>query len=122
MIEQKTVTIDGEEYMLTQLPATKGIKVLKQIIKLVGPAFAELSKGDGDDIVSLALDKLFDNIDEVDVEQLVIALASTASKGSMSVNFDQEFSGKYDRLFKLVKEVVEFNFGSVFMLVGSELQ
>jgi hypothetical protein len=38
----------------------------------------------------------------------------------MAINFDMEFAGKYDKLFNLVKEILEFNFGSVFTLFGSE--
>lgn len=123
MIQQKEITLDGDTYMITQFPATKGIKILKQIVKLVGPSFAELSKASEGkaeaDVVSVALDKLFDNLDEVDVEALVKELVSGASKNSVSVNFDMEFAGKYEKLFKLVREIVEFNYGSVFTLVGS---
>lgn len=123
MIRQKTVTISGEEFLISTLPATKGIKVLKQLTKLVGPAFSELMKGgQNEDFnpVSVALEKLFDNLDSVDVENLVKELVGSASKGSVAINFDMEFSGDYAKLFMLVKEIVEFNYGSVFTLFGSE--
>lgn len=123
MLKQKTVTIGSEEFVINTLPATKGLKVLKQITKLVGPAFSELIKGEKDsnvNPVSLAMEKLFDNLDSVDVESLVKELVAATSKGSLAVNFDMEFAGDYGKLFALVKEVVEFNFGSVFTLLGSE--
>jgi hypothetical protein len=67
------------------------------------------------------MEKLFDNLDTVDVEALIKELvASSATKGSMAINFDMEFSGEYGKLFTLVKEIVEFNYGSVFTLFGSE--
>ena len=124
MIRQKTVTISGEEYLISTIPATKGIKLLKQITKLVGPAFSELIRSGEVDSninpVGIALEKLFDNLDSVDVENLVKELVNSASKGSVAINFDMEFSGDYAKLFMLVKEIVEFNYGSVFTLLGSE--
>lgn len=116
MIQQKTVVIKGDSYVLTHLSATKGIKTLKQIVKLVGPAIAVQDGG-----LMGALGKLFENLDSVDVESLIRELVNSASKGSVAINFDTEFAGEYDKLFMLVKEVVEFNFGSVFTLLGSNV-
>ena len=115
MIKQKTVTIEGDEYLLNSMPATKGLKCLKQITKVVGPAIAEL---DGEESFMKVIGKLLDNLDSVDVESLVKELVASAAKGNMAINFDTEFSGDYVKLFNLVKEIVEFNFGSVFTLVG----
>lgn len=123
MIKQKIIKIDEEEFILNTIPATKGLKLLKQLTKLVGPAFTELMKnGENEQVnpVSLAMEKLFDNLDSVDVENLAKELVASASKGSIAINFDTEFSGEYGKLFQLLKEIVEFNFGSVFTLFGSE--
>lgn len=114
-IGQKQVTILGTEYLLTHFPAMRGTRVLKQLTKLIGPSFATL-QGGGD--LGAALNILFDNLDQ-NVEQLIVELVSTCSKGSVGINFDMEFAGEYDKLFLLVKEVVEFNFGTVFTLLGS---
>lgn len=114
MIGQKTVTVKGDAYILTHISATKGVRLLKQIVKLVGPAMATK-----EGTLTAALEKLFENLDSVDVEALVKELVNSASKGSVAINFDTEFAGEYDKLFLLVKEVAEFNFGSVFTLLGS---
>lgn len=116
MIEQKQVVVCGESFTITQLPATKGIRILKQIGKLAGPAMA----GYQEDGLMKALGSLFENMDQIDVESIIKELVNSASKGSMAINFDMEFAGKYDKLFNLVKEILEFNFGSVFTLFGSE--
>lgn len=114
-IGQKQVTIQGSDYMITHFPAMRGTRVLKQLTKLLGPSFATL-QGGGD--LGAALNILFDNLDQ-NVEQLIVELVSTASKANgAALNFDMEFAGEYDKLFLLVKEVVEFNFGSVFTLLG----
>lgn len=115
-IKQKEVIINGETYLLTQLPGMTGLKLGKQLIKTLGPAFAVLQGEDAS--VGKALNILFENLDD-NAEALVIALVTSASKGSVAINFNSEFAGEYDKLFKLVKEIVEFNYGSVFQMLGS---
>jgi peptide subunit release factor RF-3 len=118
-ISQKSVTVKGTEYLLTHIPAIRGTRILKQIIKLVGPAFAQFQNEKN---LGGAMTLLFDNLDAVGVEQLIQELVSSASKGSVGINFDNEFAGEYDKMFLLVKEIAEFNFGSVFTLLGSDGQ
>jgi hypothetical protein len=115
-LKQKEVVIGGDVYLLQTIPATKGLKLLKQITKLVGPAFGELTKSEGG--VSQAIEKLIENLDQVEIEVLVKELCTSATKNKMTINFDYEFAGEYEKLFKLTKEIVEFNYGSVFTMVG----
>ncbi len=116
-IGQKQVTILGTEYLITHFPAMRGTRVLKQLTKILGPALVQM-QGDGQDKIGNAMNALFENLDQ-GVEQLIVELVSTCSKGSVGINFDMEFAGEYDKLFLLVREVIEFNFGSVFTLLGS---
>lgn len=118
-IKQRDVNILGTDYLLTQLPAMTGLKLGKQLIKTLGPSFAVM-QGEGASI-SAALNTLFDNLDD-NAEALIIALVTSASKGSVAINFNSEFAGEYDKLFLLVKEIVEFNYGSVFQMLGSGVQ
>lgn len=116
-IKQKEVFINGEQYLLTSIPGMTGLKLGKQLIKTLGPAFAVLQGEQAS--VSKAMEVLFDNLDD-NAEALVIALVSSgANKGAMAINFNTEFAGEYDKLFLLVKEIVEFNYGSVFQMLGS---
>lgn len=119
-LKQHTVTIGDEQFLLQTIPATKGLKLLKQITKLVGPAFGELTKGgdNPDGVIGSAIGKLIENLDQVEVELLVKELVSSATKGTITINFDTEFAGEYAKLFHLTKEIVDFNYGSVFTLVG----
>lgn len=116
MIQQKEVTIKGDVYVLTHFNGMVGLKLGKQLIKTLGPAFAALQGEEAS--VPKALEILFENLDD-NSEALVIALVSGATKGNMAINFNIEFAGEYDKLFMLVKEVVEFNYGSVFQMLGS---
>jgi hypothetical protein len=114
MILQKEVTIKGDVYTLTHFNGMVGLKLGKQLVKILGPSFAAASQGN----VADALQTLFENLDD-NSEALIIALVSGATKGNMAINFNIEFAGEYDKLFLLVKEVVEFNYGSVFQMLGS---
>lgn len=116
MIQQKTVVVKGESYLLTHIPASRGFTILKQIGKIAGPSIGAWQSGG----MGAAVEAVFSNLDNANVEQLVKDLVNSAAKGSMAINFDTEFAGEYDKLFLLVQEVVEFNFGSVFTLLGSE--
>lgn len=115
-IGQKQVNIKGTDYLITHFPAMRGTRVLKQLTKVLGPSLVAM-QGEGEDKIGAALQALFENLDQ-GVEQLIVELVSTCSKGSVGINFDMEFAGEYDKLFLLVKEVVEFNFGSVFTVLG----
>lgn len=116
-IKQKTVNINGEDFLLTSIPAIGGTRILKQLVKLMGPSFAQFQK---EQDLAGAMNLLFENLDSVGVEQLLVDLVSSATKGSMAINFNVEFAGEYDKLYLLVKEIVEFNYGSVFTLFGSD--
>lgn len=116
MIQQKEVTIKGDSYTLTHFNGMVGLKLGKQLIKVLGPSFTLASQGN----IPEALSILFENLDE-NSEALVIALVSGATKGNMAINFNVEFAGEYDKLFLLVKEIVEFNYGSVFQMLGSDV-
>ena len=122
-IEQKTVNVDGTEYMLTQFDGEKGFIVMQKLLKVIGPVLAGLSGSgkEGEENVTLgdALKDLFVKIDDPTIFALVRELISTVSKDTMAISFKTEFAGNYKRLFALVQEVVEFNYGNVFTLGGS---
>lgn len=123
MLKQVEVTVDGTTYLITNFPATKGVNIMKRLVRLIGAPLAAL-RGEGDEVFSrspmeVAIEKLTDNFDKVEVEALVVDLLSGVTKGGMSLNFDMEFSGRYDVLFRLVQEAIKSNFGSVFQLAES---
>lgn len=115
-IQQKQVNILGTDYLITHFPAIRGTRILKQLTKILGPSLVAM-QGDAEDKIGQAMHALFENLDN-GVEQLLVELVSTCSKGSVGINFDMEFAGEYDKLFLLVQEVVKFNFGTVFTQLG----
>lgn len=116
-IEQKVVSVAGSDFLITHLPASKGLVVMKDLVKLIGPVIGRLGTDTGPATI---VEALAENIDNVDVTQLLQRLMVTVSKSNgQPLNFDMDFAGQYHVLLKLAQEVVEFNFGSVFTLLGS---
>lgn len=123
MREQKTVQVQGEEYVLTQFGAIEGIKYQKALAKVLLPAFVEVSKVENqsqESAILLGMAKLAENLDQIDEKMIEAVVVRGATKGSMAINFDNEFAGNYTKLFELFKEIVMFNFGSVFTMFGTE--
>lgn len=124
MLESKEIEIDGVKYTLTQFKAMKGLGYQKKLAKILLPIISEIVKGEevATNAFGAALGKLSESLDELEPEFIKELIVEGASKGSMAINFDLEFAGKYVSLFKLVQEIIEYNFKDVFTLVGSSLQ
>jgi len=124
MREQKTVTVGGDEFLLNQFGALEGLKYQKALAAVIMPAIAEISnRGENlseGEAIPIGLSKLAENIDKVDETMIQAMVVRGATKGNMTINFDNEFAGNYSKLFMLLKEIVMFNFGSVFTMLGSE--
>ncbi len=126
VIEDKVLTIEGEEFRVSPLPAFKGLVYLKKLTKIIGPSIAaafgtdeekaKLEEGSFD--VKSAVELLVENFDDDSVEVLIRDFMKTVTKNGQPINFDIEFMADYGKLFKLVTEVVKVNYGSVFQLGG----
>lgn len=121
--QQLDVHIDGVDYKITQFLATKGLGIEVKLMKLLGPSFMELQKAAQDEnaqeaVLSAAITVLIEQFDKVDVVALIKELLSGVTKGTATINFDQEFAGRYGAIFDLVKEVLKFNFADVFSKLG----
>lgn len=120
MIKQSQFEHNGHTYTINTLPASKGLSVMKDCMKLGGASIrGYLSADDEQTAIGSVIEGLVMNMDNVDIEKLLKNLITTVSKDNMAINFDDEFAGNYGDLFKVCKEVFTHNFGSVFSLVGS---
>jgi len=123
MREQKQVTIGKSQYLLHQFGAIEGIRYQKALAAVILPAIAEITKSGGmsdEGAMSIAMGKLAENIDKIDEKMIEAMVVRGATKDSVAINFDNDFAGKYMELFQLLKEIVMFNFGSVFTMLGSD--
>ncbi len=133
MQSSKEVTFGDVEYRVTTFPASKGLTYLQKLLKIVGPAVGEiLSKaavdGEGlsdisveDEALSFAIRELTTNLDKDNVAQLVQDMIKDGvTKGGQNVPFDQEFSGNYGNLVKLLGVIIKENYSSFFGESGFE--
>lgn len=119
-IEQKDFSLDGETYRITMFPADQGLKVLTKLVKLVGEPMMEMAKMQQDkeamfDHLASAIRSLSLKLDDENVVSLCKQLSSCVIKdgdGSMTLDrkFNTHFSGRLGHMFKLMVEVVNFNF------------
>lgn len=118
-ISSHEVQVGDETYVVNTFPATKGLMYLKRLLKVVGPAMAEMAGSEEGQINSggfgKAAEVLFDNLDKENLDQMVVDwVKNNVTKNGQPVIFDNEFSQNYGALFTLIKEMINLNYGSVF--------
>jgi hypothetical protein len=135
MIQSETRTIGGDEYEVTQLPSGRGRKLLLRLLRIVGPAIAELVK-DGTSSVKLsdvsadglaaALQELAARLTEDDFEYAVRELTSGTKvriAGGPAVKLETvselHFAGNYGAMLSWLGFALEVNFRSFFGGLGS---
>jgi hypothetical protein len=111
----KPVTIGDVTYKLQKYPPKKALKLLAQLTKLVGVPLAHFFVGMKDDaakVLPIAVEALASRMDEDGVVDLVVQLVSCAIVDGVSVaeTFDTHFQGRIGHLFKLVTEIVKFQY------------
>jgi hypothetical protein len=118
MLEQKTVTVDGREYLLFQLGAKSGRKVMVRLTKVLGGAAGELAQGEGFDEETIArfIRSVAQQLNEVDFEYVcdIFAKSTRVVEGErqpmLSDVFDEHFAGRYYGMVKWLGECLAFNF------------
>lgn len=93
VLEQETLIVDDIEYLVTALPATKGLQYLEVYRE-------EIDSG------------------KVDLSQMKQILCP--SLGIAEKSFDIKFARKYGHLHKLYRAVLNFNFEELFQTPDTE--
>ena len=113
MREQKSVTIDGYDYLITQFGARKGVKLGKKVGRVILPAIAKIYDSSNEFDISAVIQAVAENLDELE-EETIEELLSETTCNKYAIDFDKHFAGKYSSLFKLLWEIIDFNFASIF--------
>lgn len=127
MIETKHKSIDGKRVTVSQFPARRALALKIKLLKLFGPALAQmlgkvksLTGGkllDGSlDEFSPAIDKLTAAMEPdqfVDLVMELLAMTRIDDKEATS-NFDMDFAGNLPFMYKVLFFVLEVNFGNFF--------
>jgi hypothetical protein len=127
MIETKEKEIDGRMIMVTQFPGRRALSHKTRLIKLLGPAVAQLFTEDKIDLtkdissLSKVIDKLSSTLDENDFVRFVLDLLKCTRLDGKEITeavFDDEFSGDLLLMYKILWYTLEVNYGNFFAHSG----
>ncbi len=120
-------TIGEHEYEVTQLPSSKGRRLLVRLFKVLGPAFGELTAGGAKNVdevdsgaLARAIQELALRITSDDLEDVVQELARTTrirmgdKEPELASVMELHFAGRYDELIRWLAFALEVNYGSFF--------
>lgn len=116
------IELDGDVYMTSLYSATKGFKLLTKLAKYLGKPITTLGVAGGleanitPELIGSIFDSAQDVLDENQLDKLikeilegVIFIDSSTGK-NRQLNFDVDFRGKYLTLFKLLAEILKFQY------------
>lgn len=119
----KVKTIDGDVYAIKLMPATQGLSLALNLIKIFLPSLGAWADGEKKEQFILPEDNqmfsevamlLVSQMDKVDLSAVVRSLLNGVLYNNEQVDFDKHFSAKYDELIELVEFAMRENFGSFF--------
>ena len=133
MIKQERTEINGIEYTINTIVATRALSLQPQLMKLIGRSLVAFFEGnDGSaktaeaiaklegEVMKKIVDTLIEDVEKVNIVDLAKNLiACGATKGTMSINFDNEFTGNLGTLYKLLFAIIKMNFLDVFIVSDS---
>lgn len=97
-LPQETIEIDDQEYLVTSMPATKGLQFMEAQQESIDSGKADLAL----------------------MKQVVCDYVCKDGMQITAKSFDICFSRKYGHLRKLYQAVIEYNFSEVFEQDGGE--
>lgn len=119
-MEQKEISVLGKQWVIQQLPAEKGMKVVVQIAHIIagvskGVGFAKIDDI-GDTPINIAgviagvLERLDADASPAFVKRIVLdSVIMPQDKRLTADDFDFIFAGQYDALWELVAKIIELN-------------
>jgi hypothetical protein len=134
MIETKEKEINGATYSVTQLPARRAIRLKAKLIKLFGPALAQMvlqttaeNESKSKNSLVAAIESLAASLDPAEFENLVVEVLQGSRKNGKELLpqiIDLEFAGDMESLYKLLMFILEVNYANFFTMlgIGSQLQ
>ena len=97
-LPQSVITVDEVEYLVTAMPATKGLQFMEAQQESIDSGKADLAL----------------------MKQVICAYVCKGGIQITDKSFDIQFSRKFGHLRKLYQAVIEFNFSEVFEQDGGE--
>lgn len=98
VLEQTNITVDDIDYLVTAMPATKGLMFIEKHQEAIDAGKADLSQ----------------------MKQIICNYVSKDNMQITEKSFDITFARRYAHLNKLYKEVLNFNFEELFQAPDTE--
>lgn len=110
--DQAHIEIDGRVYIIDAFRGREGWKYLPKIAKFIMPIIESLGGAENMDEAKAigGLAELLSGERADEIFTLVQDLMGSVSVDGQKVNFDKEFSQRYDVLLKLTLEVLKLNY------------
>lgn len=120
-------TVDDTTYKIAEFGTTEALKTLTRLSKILGPSFSIAisgakikDKSAQSELFGKAILELTQRLDEEEVVGLCKKLTECCLRGEgAKINFEIDFKGKLGHLFKLLKAVLEVQYGNFFQEIGS---
>lgn len=114
--------VGDQKYQIAEFGTTESLKMLTRLSKILGPSFSMAMSGAKlkdkqaqTELFGKAVGELTQRLDEEEVVALAKKLVECCLKGEgAKINFEMEFKGKLGHLFKLLKAVLEVQYGNFF--------
>lgn len=120
----KDIKIDEEAYVIEQFLGKKSLKVFSRLLKFMGVPMSKALNGMDKDfelVVPEMMAALVERLDEDEVEGIVGDLLSCVTQRNVQVwsDFDMRFQGRLGHVFKLLVEVVKYQYSDFFAVLAS---
>lgn len=113
--------IDGVTYASTHYVASRGFRLLVRLAKVASEPMARIAniavngaKGLDTEVdpelIAAAISALTSSVTEDESLTLVHEILHSTLRNNQPINFDIDFSGNYFHLFKVLKEVISFQY------------
>ena len=119
MRKDKDFYLDDVHYLATQYDATKALKLLIRLSKIIGKPLGILTSQTDNEalkqgLIGDAIDALTQRIDADEtlnlIDQILKCVTIFDGDTNRQIIFDIDFQGKLGHLFKLLKEVLTFQY------------
>jgi hypothetical protein len=115
MLDQRDVTINGTQYVIQQLPSSRGMQVAIILAKIASGAAKGIGAAESIEDIPINIGGIIDGVVErLDAEASPafikrLVMDSVVRPEMTSESFEAQFSGNYDELWELVAKIIEHN-------------
>lgn len=115
MLDQKEITVADKQYIIQQLPSSRGMQVAIQIARIISGASKGVGAADSLENIPINVGGIVAGIiEQLDPDQTPalikrLVMESVIQPEMTPEKFEAEFSGEFDALWDLVGKIIEHN-------------